>query len=622
MPAPVNGNVVLNLHTAADFDGYSTAFERPMSHPMASPTALLESDARQPASTDSGAPAADRADGARPGQGRLVLFAAVTTTVALLFRYGYSFGLFDQTVYSLRGIALADPSAFRSDWFARTVPQPHWLFDVVTYLGTRLGMLPAVYLAYWLAGILAFAVGSVWLTRRFLPDRPALAAALGPIVVLGPANLLGSTTPLVWFADPHMLGGCLAFLALCGLLTDRWRAASLAALAAGLFHIQHGANLAPVLILTAILATHATARRRLLLVATALALVAGAAGVAQWRGLQTTGDQWLVTCKRLIPFHCFAPSWGPGYLAAGGVVFAAAAGFAWSARRQWRSVVPAVALPAAGLLLGVLAERFELGALGRLAAQFNVHRLATLVEPFAAFGLLCLMAGAALGRRHVRIRRAGVAVVALVVWSTMSESAVRGPRAVAALVVVALTAGLLAWFAPRHAARSRPRAVAALAGLAIVTIAAGAQGYLGHVGYDRSLPTVRAALAIKATVPATAIIAAPPDMYWLRSISERSVVADCKAVPYGGPLWDEYMVRMRDLGGNCEGRANGWRALSPEAVESLRSRYGVTHALLQDDDPKVAYARAHWRQVFQAPAEDFEFFEHGLLLFDTTAGPS
>ncbi|HEV8627661.1 MAG TPA: hypothetical protein VG034_24755, partial [Acidimicrobiia bacterium] len=169
---------------------------------MAPPTALLESDARQPAWTDSGAPAADRADGARPRQGRLVLFAAVTTTVALLFRYGYSFGLFDQTVYSLRGIALADPSAFRSDWFARTVPQPHWLFDVVTYLGTRLGVLPAVYLAYWLAGILAFAVGSVWLTRRFLPDRPALAAALGPIVVLGPANLLGSTTPLVWFADP------------------------------------------------------------------------------------------------------------------------------------------------------------------------------------------------------------------------------------------------------------------------------------------------------------------------------------------------------------------------------------------------------------------------------------
>jgi len=158
--------------------------------------------------------------------------------------------------------------------------------------------------------------------------------------------------------------------------------------------------------------------------------------------------------------------------------------------------------------------------------------------------------------------------------------------------------------------------------MAIVTVAAGVEGYLGRVGYDRSLPTVRAALAIKETVPDTAIIAAPPDMFWLRAISERSVVADCKAVPYGGPMWDEYMARMRDLGGNCEGRATGYQALSPEAVELLRSRYGVTHVLLHDNDPKVAYARAHWHQVFQAPAENFEFFEHGLLLFDTMSGPT
>ena len=75
-------------------------------------------------------------------------------------------------------------------------------------------------------------------------------------------------------------------------------------------------------------------------------------------------------------------------------------------------------------------------------------------------------------------------------------------------------------------------------------------------------------------------------------------------------------------GGNCDGRVTGYENLSPEAIESLRTRYGVTHVLLQADDPKVTYARAHWRQVFEAPAEHFEFFEHGLLLFDTTSGPS
>ena len=61
-------------------------------------------------------------------------------------------------------------------------------------------------------------------------------------------------------------------------------------------------------------------------------------------------------------------------------------------------------------------------------------------------------------------------------------------------------------------------------------------------------------------------------------------------------------------------------AYYPAAVEALQGRYGVTHVLLYADDPKVGYARAHWREVFEAPAEHFEFFERGLLLFDM--GPS
>lgn len=589
---------------------------------MAPPTALLKSPETNPVQPGSAASSAASVTRRGPRAGWCVLLSTFTTVLAILFRHGYSFGQFDQTVYALRGIALADPSAFRYDWFARTVPQPHWLFDVITFLGARLGILPGVYLAYWLAGVVAFSVGSVWLARRFLPDRTALAAALGPIVVLGPTAVLGSTTPLLWFANPHMLGGCLAFLCLCGLLTERWRAASLAALAAGAFHIQHGANLAPILLLTAILATKVAPRLRSLLVATALVLLAGAAGVAQWRGLETTGDQWLTTCQKIIPFHCYAQGWSLRYLAAGGLVLAAAAGFTWWARNSWRTALPAVGLPAAGLLFGVLSERFEVGALGRLAAQYNVHRLATLIEPFAAFALLCLVAGLPSGRGWPRAGRAALAVVALVAWSTMSTSALRGPRAVPSLLVAGLTIGLLAWFVPRRSSWPRHRAIAVITGLSIVTLTAGADGSLGQVGYDRSHPSVRAGLAIRAIVPDSAVIAAPPDLSWLRAISHRSVVADCKAVPYGGAPWDEYMQRMQALGGSCdeEGRADGWRNLTPDAVEALRGRYGVTHVLLYDDDPKAAYAQEHWRPVFQPPPEDFELYEHGFVLYEL-AGP-
>ena len=112
----------------------------------------------------------------------------------------------------------------------------------------------------------------------------------------------------------------------------------------------------------------------------------------QWRGVQTAGDEWLTACREIIPYHCYAPAWSLTYIASGAVVLALAAGFAWWARRSWRTVVPAVVLPIVGLFVGVVAERFQLGFVGRLAAEYNVHRLATVVEPLAALAILCLVA--------------------------------------------------------------------------------------------------------------------------------------------------------------------------------------------------------------------------------------
>ena len=559
----------------------------------------------------------------RPGDGpldtrRTMLIAATTftTAVAILFRYGYSFGLFDQTVYSLRGIALADPDAFAQDWFARTVPQPHWLFDVLTYVGTRLGTLPAIYLLYWLSGIVVFAVGSVWLAERFLPRNAAWAAALGPLVVLGPSKLLGTTTPLLWFANPHMLGGCLAFLALAALLTGRWRTAAAVAVAAGVFHVQHGANLAPVLVLVALLNRQAARRDRVLLIITAAFLIGGAAGVASWRGLETTGDQWITTCKVLIPFHCDAPSWSVDYLLSGAAVPALALGLVWWARRDWRTVHPVIGLPAAGVLLGVGAERFELGALGRLAAQYNVHRLATLVEPFAALALLCFVAW---GVSLASPRRAAYIVAAAAgigLWSALSDGALRPPGRTGGVVVLALVGVILTVFRPEATRVSPFTRRLLLSAAVLVMVVAGLNGALGHLGYDPNLPSVQAGRAVKRVVSEEGIIAAPPEITWLRPLSRRSVIADCKAVPYGGPPWEEYMRRIGDLGGKCRGTRSGFRDLTPADLEALRGRYGATHVLLYSDDSNVAYARAHWHEVLTVRAQNFDGLGRGLILFD------
>jgi hypothetical protein len=590
------------------------------------PTALLErvmTPGRSPADRPS---VPDVRSGVGTSTTRYALLATLTTALAILLRSGYSFGLFDQTVYSLRGIALADPNAFAHDWFARSVPQPHWLFDAVTYVGSRFGILPGVYLVYWLAGIAIFALASVWLVDRFLPGRRAFSLALGPLVAVGPTVVLGSTTPLLWFADPHMLGGCLAFLALAGILSGHWRSAAVAAVAAEAVHVQHGANLAPVLLLAAVLCRAAPRRQRALLAGTAVVLFAGAPLIAQWRGLQTGGEEWLTTCRDIIPLHCYAPAWPAAYLGSGAFVLLLAFALAWWGRRHWRVTVPAVVLPAAGLLVGVIGERFQLGIVGRLAEQYNIHRLATFVEPMAALALLCLIARiTSLGRR----RPVGVMVslVALIAWVSIVDGVGHGPLTPGAAAAFALTVALLGFtvslpdgqiLREPDSGRFRRPAVALVAGTVSLVLAGAPAGALGHIGYDRSFDAVQTALTLRHLLPRDAVIAAPPETFWLRALSQRSVIADCKAVPYGGPPWHEYMSRIQALGGLCHRSGSGFRDLSPADVEALRTRYGATHALLFTDDPKMAYARRHWTQVYETPTPHDGAFPRGIAVFDLT----
>jgi hypothetical protein len=550
-----------------------------------------------------------------------VLTASVTTLVAIVLRWGYTFGYFDQTVLSVRGIALADPHGFRSDWFTQSVPQPHWFFDVVTYIGERIGLLPWVYLAYWLAGIVAFGTGAVWLAERFLPGRRTAAALIGPLVVLAPQAVLGSSGPLVWFAIPNMLGGCLAFLALSALLTGRFRIAVLAALVAGVVHVQHGANLAAVLMVAALLPHGWSRRQRFVLVGTALTLFAGAEVVALWRHLQPNGPEWLQACRDLIPYHCYAPSWRLPYLISGALIVVMAGVFIWAARDRLRAVVPAVALPVAALVVGIAAERFGWGALGRLAQTYNVHRFVTLVVPFGAAGVLIL--GDRLARNHpARVRRAalGAVVGALVfVWSSTTENPysrqlIDRPSLLAAALALAVAVWIAGWAPSRLSLR--PPAVVALIAALVPGVAMGAsQGTFGRVGIDTSVGGIRAAVAVGRAVPETAVIAAPPEIYWLRLLSRRAVVADCKAGPYGGEAWLEYMRRVEALGG-CQGSPSHFADLTTDQIEALRGRYGVTHVLLYGNDPKIGYARAHWSLVLDAPPVDSLYLQDGWALFD------
>jgi hypothetical protein len=565
------------------------------------------------------------------GRASLPLAAAATTLLGTLVRFGYSFGMEDQAVLSLKGIARADPTAFVGDWFTHAVPQPHWLFDLLTYGGERLGVLPLAYLAWWLASLLAFGLASAWLARRFIPQRPWLALLVGPLLALGPQTALGSGTALWGFALPQGLGACLGFLTVAALLTGRWRAAAGAAVLTALAHVQHGADLGPILLATAALATLRPRGHRLALAGVGLGLIGQAAVVGHLRGIENGGSGWLDACRLAIPFHCDANTWNAGVFVGGAVVVGLALWFAVAQRGQWRAVLPAVGLPAAGLAVAAVADRLDVPVLGHLAQEYNVYRLAGLVLPVAAVALVWL--AARLWEREWAPRPAAAVMLSWAVWLTLPDSAFHQGGRGAALAAVLLLAALAA-LTFRSGAPGRENSSAAADGsgaarflvvglLLLAGCVAGAGLPPMHVGYDRSDPGVAAALAIGHATPPGSVIAADPAVYWLRAVSRRAVVAECKGIAFGGAAWTEDAARIDALGGwACTPGPRRFADVTPAAIDALHDRYGVTDVLLAGNDPKLAYATSHWRPVFQAPPAHYPLMESGWWLFDITRPPA
>jgi hypothetical protein len=526
--------------------------------------------------------------------------AGATTAGAALLRHGYSYRTGDQGLLALKGVALADPTAYRNDWFTDSSPSPHWLFDGITFLGERAGILPLLYLAYWLLAMFLFGFAATWLGHRFLPEHRWAPLFLGPVVVAGPELILGSTTPILGVALPHVLGGCLAFFTLAALITGRQRWAVVGALAAGAVHVQHGASLAPVLVLAALLC-RLPRRQRMEYAFTGVALAVMSVAVVQWRHLDTAGDEWLTVCRDFIPYHCEASRWSPLFLLQGLILLIPAV--VWACRRGGtrRLALCAVGLPSAGLTLGVLVDRFDVPIVGSLAQQANVYRLVTLVVPFTAMALItlaCSLTGRQVGRTTV-FAALSIVWIASPGWQTRGLAGLDEILSLAALTTCGVLLGLrLRDVLTTELAMPR-RALAAVPILVIVAFIA-REGIPAMALQDPGSPVSAAASAIGRALPAGSVLAAPPSLE-LRPRLERAVVADCKGVPYGGELVRDYLDRLDALGGrDCDPTPDGFGSLSVAELQALQDRFGATHVLLLATDPKREHAEMWWPKVWAA----------------------
>jgi len=294
-------------------------------------------------------------------------------------------------------------------------------------------------------------------------------------------------------------------------------------------------------------------------------------------------------------------------------------------RRQWRTTVAPLALPAAALLAAAAADRLDVPVVGHLVQRYNVYRLAGLVLPLAAFVLVWL-AAEVWERGAAAAGRLAIAVPVLwVLWLTVPDAAfhdsVRSPLTSVALLL-AVTAAV-AW--PTAAALGRGAARPAVLGVVLLAAGLANGGWQPvHLGYDHSDPGVAAALKIGRVLPPGAVVAADPAIYWLRAVSQRAVVAECKGIAFGGAAWAEDDRRIEALGGwkGCLPGPRTFDTLTLDDLEQLGPRYGVTDVLLSGHDPKLADAKARWPLTLQVPPSRYPLLDYGWWLFHLPTPPA
>jgi hypothetical protein len=530
--------------------------------------------------------------------------AASTLLLALLLhlRYIYMAGDRDHLVLSPMGMRWADPDAFAGDWALTNAPQPHWLFDVVTWVGASTGTLSAIYLLYWLAGLAAFGVATTMLARAWTPQASWVSViSVTVVAAIAPLYVLGSGAHLFATALPNGLGGCLLYLCAAALLLGRHRLAAVAGVATALAHVQHGV-VALVLLLMMVAAVWLLRGRRIdwWLLGAVVLDVAIVVFNLKLRPVAGELKDFQEVCGLLIPFHCEATSWTWGYFYGGVALMALAlltVGFVAAGERfRWLIVI---VMPFLGLMGGVFADRFNVPVLGLMAQGLNVYRLVIELFQFSIWGLLVV----AFAKLTPRQRWIGLVVTLVLAWyalknqfwaldgnPTSTLTPANGVQSVPLVLIAALclVAAVVVQTVPDlklNPKRFVPGAVGA--GVLVLLFSAVAGNQLEPSPFKPKFfdkpGLVAWGVDVQEVVPPGEQLLVPPTDVWVRMAAQRGVVADCKLAPYGGEAWREYRKRIEELITFPECWRAGWPRQSPQQLSDAAKRYGADYIVVRSD---------------------------------------
>jgi hypothetical protein len=537
------------------------------------------------------------------------IFGALVMLLTLqMMGGGYRFGYGEQVVLSLKGLDWFDKSNWQNDWFTHNAPQPHVVFDLITFLGNSLSALEITYFLYFVLSLYVFALATSVLWRNlpfhFLKESPPIYQQLiNATAVIGPSFILGTYLTISNQALPNMLGGALSYLAIALLLTNKTEHIGIVALFVSFTHIQHGIAICLLVLVCGILDRQM--KNRLTNIWFSAVGIVWAVGIGLYRrtflgGAEIAGD---ISQTGSIS-HFNVKTWTTLQILIGLALMCFSLIFILIVKKISTNKTPRLTalfliLAACILFVAVIAGRFYSDEITSAFRSLFVYRVSMYLMPFSIW----FWAFVFFPKRKTFLTKAiSITLAALILCLLLCFPAETFSKLslLDGATLVALSTIMYLYKETKQYLKLNRIVRVMLSVICLAAFAATLRPQMFKLGFDPNDKFQEIGSSINLALGPEEILASDPEMDWLRITSRTSIVVDCKGTPYGGNAWFEYKRRLQYLGVENPSECKGFHNLTPNQILEIHRGTAATSILLTPDDHSYKWASRQLPIIWQS----------------------
>jgi hypothetical protein len=524
----------------------------------------------------------------------------------------YDAGMGDHHVILPAGLLRADSSLYLGDYFIRAAIMPHWFFEYLTTFASKIEQLNLFFFIFWLITIAVFAYANLLLAKTVMERNIHLTALLiMSAQIMGVRTMFGTSSVVLEQALPHSLAASITFLILAMWIRGDRKYLFILLPCIPVIHIQIGAiALGLIAMLVAIGWLQGNRPRLIHLALVGLTVVTTLFGLVL-RPVAGNTKEFSEICKRLIPHHCYAPSWSNEKIAFCIVFVLLGLCLVLLVEddrisKPFRLVV--IGLPIAVLTFSLALDRFSDGPLTDLVRGNNIYRLAVVVVPFLYWAPLLIWRN---NKRSIQSITGSILSGLLLVLLLLIPGHGSRFEATPVLLLWLMAVAIVTFWCRNLIERSNcyKSLLVLISTLLITTGATTFNEQPFSFPNLQFIPNENQRVfgeALKKSVPNGKAVAGDPINYWIRMASGVGYAVDCKFRPIGGgePL-KEFYKRLQPLGGYEEACLNySFNAAAASQLDNFARASDAELLLLISTDNRINDLLSTGWATLSAPALD------------------